>query len=115
MLKIDQEWIKEGDADTKDVEYIDEKLMVSIRLCIYKKDGQQKVVPYAKKTENPRLSRSDLSLAAIVAEELYNQIGEFTLILPQIRGEAKIDSSNFEGAIMAGVAKALREGYITLF
>lgn len=119
MLKIDQEWIKRDDADIKNVEYVDEMLMLSLPLRIYKyENGQQRVVPLDKKTGNPRLSRSDLSLATIVAEALYDQIGEFTLELPQIKGKIKMDSyshGKIEGAIMASVAEALRNGDISLF
>lgn len=119
MLVIDEKWIKGEYADTKYVEYIDEKLMLSFKLCIERDgEGRQKVVPYDKTPIDSRLSRSDLSLVAIVAEALYKQIGEFTLELPKIRGEIKIDPSsheNIEGDIMASVAGALRKGDIALF
>lgn len=117
-LKLPEEWTIGEFADTKVAEY--QTGIGSILFLLLSrnkdKDRRTKVTPYEKTTENLQITKSDFSLAAEAAEELYPQIGKFTLALPAFDLHVEIDTSKgIEEIIEKAIIEALKNGEIYLF
>ena len=115
-LVLGKNWIKEEFGEIKHAEY-HTGIGTILRLTIIKEgDGQKRVVPHEKVSENLQVSKSDLSLVAGAAEALHDQFGKFKLALPALGIDTEINSSKgIEEVIANVIIEALKSGKIDLF